>query len=296
MTSNQHSVASLLSDARTILAESTDSPRLDAELLLAHCLKKNRTTLFTWPDASVADDIAENFLALIAERKKEVPIAYLTGSKEFWSLDFHVTKDTLIPRPDTELLVQLAVDALTDTPGPVLDLGTGSGAIAICIAKEHPSIRVDAVDNSAKALSVASHNAKKHGEQVNFLVSDWYQNVSASDYQIIVSNPPYIDAEDDHLQRGGLQHEPIAALRAAKNGMAAIKHIIEHASAHCRHDGQVMIEHGNDQGETTRRLMHKQGFTNVHTHQDIEDRDRVTIGKVSQLFRQCKSPESQKIC
>ncbi len=280
MTSKSHTIASLLNEARTILKHKSDSPRLDAEALLGHCIGKNRTYLFTWPEAAVDHVAASQFYELLEQRQSEVPLAYLTGSKEFWSLDFTVTTDTLIPRPDTELLVQLAVESLNDTPGPVLDLGTGSGVIAICIAHEHPEIRVDAVDNSEAALVIARQNSTKHNACVNFLQSDWYSNVERKDYQLIVSNPPYIDKQDDHLHRGGLQFEPDSALSAAENGLAAIKHIVTHASEHCRTGGWVMIEHGFEQGLAARQLMQDNGLHHVRTEQDIENRDRVTLGQI----------------
>ncbi len=280
MTSNTHTVASLLADARRLLEGKSDSPRLDAELLLAHSLEKTRTYLFTWPEAQVEAAVARHFNELIEKRCNAWPIAYLTGSKEFWSLDFTVTTDTLVPRPDTELLVQLAVDALSHTPGPVLDLGTGSGVIAICIAKEHPSLPVDAVDNSAQALAVAQRNAQQHGVEVNFVQSNWYSEVKTNDYQLIVSNPPYIDPNDAHLHRGGLQHEPASALSADNNGMAAIENIVVHASQYCRSGGYLMIEHGFDQGPATRNTMQQSGFAGIRTEQDIEARDRVTLGQI----------------
>ena len=175
--------------------------------------------------------------------------------------------------------MQLAVDSLGEAPGPVLDLGTGSGVIAICIAHEHPGIPVDAVDRSEAAIRVAQKNAIENKTTVSFRQSDWYSNVTRQDYQLIVSNPPYIDRQDDHLSRGGLQFEPTDALSAAENGMAAIKHIISNAFSYCREGGWVMIEHGFEQGQKTRQLMQFHGYTNIRTAPDIENRDRVTLGQ-----------------
>lgn len=206
--------------------------------------------------------------------------------REFWSLDFQVTPDTLIPRPETELLVQLAIDCLNkqhrpgETPGPVLDLGTGSGAIAISIASEIPDIEIDATDNNPHTLAVARENANRHRVDVNLIRSDWFSDIVRSDYRLVVSNPPYIAASDPHLKRGGLQHEPIEALRAADAGMAAINIIASGSVKHCNPGAWLMIEHGYNQGSETRHVFQQAGYNNIHTERDLESRDRVTLGQI----------------
>lgn len=263
----------------TASGESIQSARLDAEILLAHCLQKNRAYLFTWPERIADPSVCKHFFDLIKQRCEGLPLAYLTGEREFWSLQFTVTPDTLIPRPETELIVELAIDKLHQQPGPLLDLGTGSGAIAISIATEVANGEIDAVDNSPAAISIARQNANRHGVEVNFIESDWFKNIVRTDYQVIVSNPPYIAEDDPHLIRGGLQHEPIAALQAANAGMAAINTIAHNASDYCRPGAWLLIEHGYDQGSQTRQVLQETGFEKVHTEHDLESRDRVTMGQ-----------------
>lgn len=282
--SNQVPISALLAGAKTDLENSandaTDTARLDAEILLAHCLRKNRAYLFTWPEKIPDQQTRDTFQALIAKRCDGIPLAYLTGEREFWSLTFKVTPDTLIPRPETELIVQLALDILKDKQGPVLDLGTGSGAIAISIASEVNSIEIDAADNSVAALVVAKENAAQHNVNVNFIESDWFDGITRTDYQLVVSNPPYIAKHDPHLRRGGLQHEPIAALQAADSGMAAIKRIAGACKDYCAAGAWLLIEHGHDQGPKTRKALEQAGFNNIQTGRDLESRDRVTLGQL----------------
>lgn len=249
---------------------------------MAHCLDRDRSYLFTWPDRSLSDTQLECFRTLTVRRAAQIPLAQLTGRREFWSMDFQVTKDTLIPRPDTELLVELSLDLLNKHPGPVLDLGTGCGIVAICIASEMPHLRVDAVDHSAAALAVARDNAQANKAEVNFLLSDWFEQVAQRDYRLIVSNPPYLAADDEHLQLDGLQHEPQSALVAADNGLAAIKTIIEQAARYTDQPATVMMEHSHSQGPQVRALMLEQGFHKVTTHRDIECRERVTLATIIQ--------------
>ena len=248
--------------------------------MLSHCLNKDRAYLYTWPEREIDEAIARRFNDLILERAQGVPLAYLTGEREFWSLTFKVTRDTLIPRPETELIVQLALNLLTQTNGPVIDLGTGSGAIAISLASEKPTLVIDAVDNSTAALEVARHNAKQHAVNVNFIESNWFENITRNDYRIIVSNPPYIEEGDPHLLRGGLQHEPLTALQAPDSGMADIKNIVENTGKHGAAGAWLLIEHGYQQATAVRRSFKAAGLQNIRTEQDIENRDRVTLGQL----------------
>ncbi len=222
----------------------------------------------------------KQFQHLTTQRAQDIPIAYITGEQEFWSLPFKVTPDTLIPRPETELIVQLALDLLASQDGPILDLGTGSGAIAVSIATElkQPAI-IDAVDNSSAALAIAKYNAKQQNTDINFFESDWFNSVLRTNYQLIISNPPYIAEHDPHLSRGGLQHEPLAALQAADAGLAAINIIAHNAHNYAVSGGWLLIEHGYDQGPQTRNIFQQSGLTRVHTEQDLESRDRVTLGQ-----------------
>lgn len=262
------------------LDQSSDTAQLDAEILLSHCLNKNRAYLYTWPEAEPDPSAVQQFHDLINQRAQDMPLAYLTGEREFWSLAFKVTPDTLIPRPETELIVQLAIDLLLQQPGPVLDLGTGSGAIAISIATEIKHITIDAADNSSAALKIAKHNAVQHNAEINFIESDWFSNISTKNYQLIISNPPYIAENDPHLTRGGLQHEPISALQASDTGMAAIKSIVQCAKNHMTREGWLLIEHGHDQGQLAREVFLKAGLVQVRTEPDLESRDRVTLGQL----------------
>ena len=258
----------------------SDTAQLDAEILLSHSLGKNRAYLYTWPEKIPEPSVADHFLNLIIQRTQDIPVAHLTGEREFWSLNFKVTPDTLIPRPETELIVQLALDLLQQQPGPVLDLGTGSGAIAVSIATEFTHARIDAVDNSSAALDVARQNAEYHRASVNFIESDWFTHVTQSDYQLIISNPPYIAENDPHLSQNGLQHEPISALQAPDSGMAAIKCIAGQAARHTVSGGWLLVEHGHKQGPLTRETFHQAGIGNVRTEKDLGARDRVTLGQL----------------
>lgn len=269
-----------MSTAHKLLAQSSDTARLDAEVLLSHCLRKDRAYLYTWPEREIDESMHQQFTHLVSERAQGVPLAYLTGEREFWSLTFKVTRDTLIPRPETELIVQLTLDLLAVTTGPVLDLGTGSGAIAISLASECPQLTIDGLDNSAAALEVARHNAAHHGVNVNFIESDWFKNITRKDYQIIVSNPPYIDTSDPHLLQGGLPYEPLAALQAPDAGMAAIKEIVANVSSYAAAGGWCLIEHGYQQATLVRESFKAAGLKRIRTEQDIEYRDRVTLGQL----------------
>ena len=278
--SQQATIGQLLKQATFQLENVSATPGLDAQVLLAHCIERDRTYLYTWPERSPTPEQTARFNKLIQRRAEQIPLAHLTGTREFWSMEFKVTPDTLVPRPDTELIVELALNCLEQSPGPVLDLGTGTGVIAICIASERPDIRVDAVDVSAAALEVAQQNAATHQVDVNFFQSDWFNQVNQNDYRLIVSNPPYLSPADKHLTADGLQFEPEMALIADEEGLAAIKNIVCHAADYTTDNATMMIEHGHKQGPDVRQLMQQQGFREVTTHRDIESRERVTLGKL----------------
>lgn len=253
----------------------------EAEILLLHVLGRDRAWLFAHGDAPMTEAAALAFEALLSRREAGEPVAYLTGSRGFWTLDLHVTQHTLIPRPETELLVELALARLPqEQPVRVVDLGTGSGAIALAIAMERPLASVIATDADPDTLAVASGNARRNGiGDVEFRHGSWYSAVDGSVFDVIASNPPYIAEGDPHLQQGDLRFEPPAALSSGADGLEAIREIVSGAPAHLRPGGWLLLEHGWDQGEAVRGLMSRAGFVEVATVGDLEGRDRVTLGQ-----------------
>jgi len=250
----------------------------DAEWLLAHVLGKSRSWLYAHGDDALAAESAQRYGALLDRRSAGEPLAYLTGRKGFWRFELQVTPDTLIPRPETELLVELALaDLPRDRPVRVADLGTGTGAIALAIAYERPRAQVVAVDASAAALAVAHANARAlRLPNVEFRNGDWCSPLGDERYDAIVSNPPYIALGDLHLE--ALRYEPAAALASGHDGLDAIRAIVRSAPSHLAANGSLLIEHGFDQGEAVRALFVEAGFADVQTAKDIEARDRVTFG------------------
>ncbi len=257
----------------------SNNSRLDAELLLCHCLEKDRSYLYTWPEKTVSKQALEQFNTLVERRCTGEPFAYLTGEKEFWSKTFNVSPATLIPRPETEILLEQSLGKLADTAGPFLDLGTGSGIVAICTALKRRDIEVHATDISSAALEVARSNAARHTVEIMFSESHWFDNLAVQQYAVIASNPPYIAESDPHLQRNGLPFEPATALRSCDNGFADITAIIEQASDYLATGGWLLLEHGHLQGSQTRRLMLEREFTQIETVKDYSGNDRVTLGK-----------------
>jgi release factor glutamine methyltransferase len=256
-----------------------DSPRRDGEILLGHCLNKPRVWLYTWPDQSVPDQQVQNFERILQARRGGEPVAYLTGRRDFWSLDLAVNEHTLIPRPETETLVQWALDLDLPAVAEVLDLGTGSGAIALALASERPPWQVTAVDASAAALEVASGNGRHSGlERVRFLHSDWYSALAGRQFDLIVSNPPYVDSEDPHLEEGDLRFEPVSALVSDGEGLADLARIIRGAGDHLVPGGWLLLEHGFGQGGAVRELLQGAGFAGVSTRRDIAGLERISGG------------------
>jgi len=255
--------------------------RLEAELLLAHALGKSRAWLYAWPEHEPDAGQAHEFHRLLDARIGGEPIAYLMGQREFRSIDLAVTPDVLIPRHETELLVDLALTHIPrDAEFDVADLGTGSGAIAIAIASERPHARVLATDASEAALRVARGNAERlHLGNIEFAHGDWCAALADRRFDVIVSNPPYIAEDDPHLVRGDLVHEPRGALASGKDGLDAIRAISSCVPAHLRNAGWLLIEHGLDQGEAVGQLLRDRGFVDVATARDLEQRDRVTAGR-----------------
>ncbi|MFZ2234987.1 MAG: peptide chain release factor N(5)-glutamine methyltransferase [Dokdonella sp.] len=257
-----------------------DEAAVEARMLLGHVLQRDATWMFTHADDQLGDDESVRFESLIVERLRGVPVAYLIGSRGFWSMDLAVTSDVLIPRPETELLVELALQRIpADAEVDVADLGTGSGAIALALASERPRARVLACDASAAALAVACGNAERIGlANVRFAHGDWYAAVGDARFAVITSNPPYIAVGDAHLQHGDLRYEPALALSSGSDGLDAIRTIITGAPEHFLDGGWLLLEHGWDQGDAVRALLDAAGFTDVATHRDLGDRDRVSLG------------------
>jgi release factor glutamine methyltransferase len=271
---------SLLTQASKQLSSSSDSPRLDAELLLAHCLQKERSYLYAWGDKVVDESIQQTFKQLIEKRLTDYPVAYLLGHREFWSLDLKVSEDVLIPRPETERLVEVALEKIQHCSTPtILDLGTGSGAIALSIGSERTDALITASDSSAKALAIAQYNAQKNAlANVNFILSDWFSGIPQQPFDLIVSNPPYIKSDDAHLQQG-IRHEPLQALAAGKTGLDDIKTILHSALSYMKQGAWIIIEHGYDQGKVVPQLMQKAGFQRIDCLKDYNDNERLSIAK-----------------
>ncbi len=254
----------------------------DARMLLAHALDRPVSWLFAHGDHVVESSVLERFRALVEARGAGQPVAYLTGRRGFWTLDLAVTADTLIPRPETELLVELAIARLPDSSAArVADLGTGSGAIALAIASERPQASVAGTDLSAAALQVARGNAIANGiANIEFRHGSWFAPLAGERFQLIASNPPYIAEGDAHLLQGDLRFEPPSALSSGSDGLDAIREIVAGAPRHLLADGWLLLEHGWNQGEAIRRLLTQAGFGEVSTAQDLEGRERVTLGRL----------------
>jgi len=272
-------VAELLREAAARLPG--DDARHEAEQLLIHVLGVERAWLFAHATDTVDEDSRQRFELLLARRAEGHPLAYLLGRRGFWTLDLQVNTATLIPRPETELLVEQALARLpADDMVRVADMGTGSGAIALSIASERPLATVMATDLLGPALAVAVKNAQAHGlDNVWFRRGHWYAALGADRFDMIVSNPPYIAAGDPHLAQGDLRFEPPPALASGTDGLDAIREIIAGAHEHLVAGGWLLLEHGWDQGEAIRALLVQAGFDDAQTVQDMEQRDRVTLGR-----------------
>lgn len=270
-------IASLLRDAQ--LPESP-SARLDAELLLAAALGKPRSYLRTWPERIVGTEPARVFATYLARRRQGEPVAYILGHQGFWSLDLEVAPHTLIPRPDTELLVELALQRLPTTQASVLDLGTGTGAIALALGQERPCWRVTAVDRVPEAVALAERNRLRLGlDNVQVKASHWFTALAGEAFDLIVSNPPYIRAHDPHLSAGDVRYEPSSALVSGPDGLDDIRQIITQASVHLLTGGWLLLEHGYDQAASVRELLVRQGFEHIESHNDLGGHERVTMGR-----------------
>ena len=267
----------------TVLAGG-ESPRADADVLLCHLLDCRRSYLMTWPEREL--DAAQQAIlqGWLTRRLNGEPIAHLVGEREFWSLPLKVSPATLIPRPDTEVLVEQALTKIPQGPCAVLDLGTGTGAIALALKSERPEVDVWAVDRMADAAALARENSAALGLPIEVRDGSWFEPLGEPDrdktprFAVIVSNPPYIDGADPHLEQGDVRFEPRSALVADDAGLADIRHIVAHAPAYLLTDGWLLLEHGWDQGEAVRQVLRDSGYREVATVRDYGDNDRVTLG------------------
>lgn len=258
----------------------SESPKRDAEILLSQVTGKTRSWLLAFDDTPLTAEQCEQLNALLARRKNGEPVAWITGEREFWSLSLEVSPDTLIPRPDTEMLVEQALAHLPAEPASVLDLGTGTGAIALAVASERPDCAITGVDRIPGAVALATRNAERLGiNNARFALSDWFSAVDGQTFTMIVSNPPYIDAADLHLQQGDVRFEPGSALVAADNGLADIKKIAANATEHLMPGGWLLFEHGWQQAEEVRKILRENSFESIATCQDYGGNDRVTFGQ-----------------
>ncbi|CAK1729017.1 MULTISPECIES: peptide chain release factor N(5)-glutamine methyltransferase [Vibrio] len=279
-----YTVESALKAAIVKLQEGDNtSPSIDAAVLLCHALDKPRSYLLTWPEKHLTSEQESEFNALLKRRLTGEPVAYIIGEREFWSLPLKVSPSTLIPRPDTERLVEVALDKTYGKQGAILDLGTGTGAIALALASEMPNRQVTGIDLRPEAQQLATENAKRLNiTNATFLHGSWFEPLSSEEavkFSLIVSNPPYIEKDDPHLSQGDVRFEPITALVAEEKGLADIRYISENARGFLENEGWLAFEHGYDQGLAVREIMQALGYLDVVTEKDYGGNDRVTLGR-----------------
>lgn len=273
-------MATIQSLLNSVELPDSPTPRLDAELLLAQALGKSRSYLHTWPEHEPAAAQLAGYQAALARRRAGEPVAYILGRQGFWSLELDVARHTLIPRPDTELLVETALALLPATPLQGLDLGTGTGAIALALACERPAWQMTGVDRVAAAVALAQGNGTRlQLANARFVESCWFSALAGQRFQLIVSNPPYIAAADPHLSQGDVRFEPSSALVAGVDGLDDIRLIIEQAPAHLLAGGWLLQEHGFEQAEAVRELLSRRGFTAVDSRRDLGGHQRISVGQ-----------------
>ncbi|WP_426152200.1 peptide chain release factor N(5)-glutamine methyltransferase [Pseudomonas sp. DC3000-4b1] len=271
-------IASLLRDAQ--LPESPTA-RLDAELLLAAALGKNRSYLRTWPERIVNSEAAQLFASYLQRRRLGEPVAYILGQQGFWSLDLEVAPHTLIPRPETELLVELALACVPRPEARTLDLGTGTGAIALALGRERAGWKVVGVDRVEAAVALAERNRERLGlTNVSIRASHWFSALQGERFDLIVSNPPYIRQQDPHLSAGDVRFEPASALVSGSDGLDDIRQIIAAAPEHLLPEGWLLLEHGYDQAAQVRELLACHGFEQIESREDLSGHERVTLGRL----------------
>jgi release factor glutamine methyltransferase len=271
-------IKTTLVEATKRLQPTSTSARLDAELLLLEVLKKPRTFLYAYSDEPLTLEQTQAFDALVMKRMHGEPIAYLRGTQEFWSLELITTPDTLIPRPETELLVEFVLSKFeSKNTCSVLELGTGTGAIAIALAHEKPAWALCASDYSEQALAIAARNIKHHQlNNITLLHSDWFESIPKQRFDVIISNPPYLAENDPHQHEGDLRFEPKSALLSGVDGLDALQHIIKQSPAYLKPGGMLVLEHGYEQAEVIRKELEQAGYTNIQCLQDHAGHDRIT--------------------
>ena len=277
-------IQDLLDDASGAFSSSDDdgATTLDAEILLAHVLGCSRASVLANPDKQVTATQHAQYKLLYSRRANGEPIAYLIGTKEFWSLDLMVNPSVLVPRPETELLVQRCLYRCDTGEENIVDLGTGSGAVALAIASELPRSKVVAVDICREAVKTARCNSRSLGlENIEVVESDWFTNLGHVQFDLIAANPPYVDPEDPHLT-GTIRYEPREALVAGEHGLSELKKIIRSGPSYLINAGWLLLEHGYDQASSVRDLLNAAGFETVRTYRDVAGRDRVTEGQLRQ--------------
>lgn len=276
-----HTIQALLDSAYHRL-QRFESARLDAEILLSAVLNTGREYLYAHPEHALASEAIIDFNSLINKRSQGYPIAYLTGIKEFWSIPLIVNRHTLIPRPETELLVETALDRIpVDQDLNILDLGTGCGAIAIAIARERPNITVIATDISHDTLATASENAYRHGlKNIQFKHSDWFSELDRYTFHIIVSNPPYVESGNHNLVESEIRYEPRLALDGGHQGLQAFTQIIPAAVRYLSANGCLLLEHGANQGEMVRRILKDNHYYDIQTINDYSGQERISFGYI----------------
>lgn len=276
-----HTIQQTLLAAQVRLDPTSTTSHTDCELLLSHVLDCTRTYLHTWPEKILTKTQRKNFDSLIKKRQQGEPVAYLIGHKGFWEFDLTVTAQTLIPRPETELLVEQTLLLIPDNETyEILDLGTGTGAIALAIAHERPCAQITAVEQSSGALSVAAINIAAYSRgNIELLASHWFSALVNKNYHIIVANPPYIAQQDPHLNEGDVRHEPRSALLSGVDGLDDIRYIIEHAGHHLHTDGHLLLEHGYDQASAVKTLFCQHSFGIIRQYKDLSSHLRVTHGQ-----------------
>ncbi len=273
------SVGALLAWARAQLAAGSTSPRLDAEVLLAAVSGRSRSSLIGSPERRVTLGGAARFRGWVHRRAAGVPVAHLVGHREFYSLEFRVSPDTLVPRPETELLVDKLLERIA-APARVLDAGTGCGAIALSVKHKRPECKVAAVDCCGSALEIAASNGARLGLEVDWVRSHWLRGFADQRFDFIVSNPPYVQAGDAALRNGELRHEPRKALDGGADGLECLGEIIAAAPRALARGGTLLVEHGNDQARAVRESLAERGFRGIVTHSDFSGHDRVSIGSM----------------
>lgn len=274
-------IKTVLKNAGEALGLATDTPLLDAEILLAMVLKKSRADLHAWPERTLTEEEIKNFHGLLARRTAREPLAYLTGSQSFWLHEFTVSGATLVPRPETEMLVEVALTLFEHQAIVRLaDLGTGCGAIALSIAAMRPKWEMIATDLSNEAISVAKENCRMLGlENVDFYVGDWCQALPPLPFDLLISNPPYIALSEWAAYQSALSAEPREALISGSDGLDAIRRIVQTAVKYLKKSGYLLVEHGYQQGQAVRHLFEQAGFYEVRTLTDLAGKERVTLGK-----------------